>query len=70
VVAAGTESGLESLVKEITDSGGEAILFEPIEGYSTTTGDFTDKTIPSFLGWLDRHPVMKWVLEQQWRYWR
>jgi hypothetical protein len=51
VVAAGTESGLESLVKEITDSGGEAILFEPIEGYSTTTGDFTDKTIPSFF-WL------------------
>jgi NAD(P)-dependent dehydrogenase (short-subunit alcohol dehydrogenase family) len=35
-------------------------LFEPIEGYSTTTGDFTDKTIPSFLDWFDRHPVMKW----------
>jgi NAD(P)-dependent dehydrogenase (short-subunit alcohol dehydrogenase family) len=35
-------------------------LFEPIEGCSTTTGDFTDKTIPSFLDWLDRHPVMKW----------
>jgi short-subunit dehydrogenase len=47
VVAARTESGLESLVKGITDSGEEAILFEPIEGYSTTTGDLTDKTIPS-----------------------
>jgi NAD(P)-dependent dehydrogenase (short-subunit alcohol dehydrogenase family) len=35
-------------------------LFEPIEGYSTTTGDFTDKTIPSFLDWFDRHPLMKW----------
>lgn len=35
-------------------------LFEPIEGYSTTTGDFTDKTIPSFLDWFDLHPAMKW----------
>jgi NAD(P)-dependent dehydrogenase (short-subunit alcohol dehydrogenase family) len=35
-------------------------LFEPIEGYSTTTGDFTDKTIPSFLDWFDLHPTIKW----------
>ncbi len=35
-------------------------LFEPIEGYNTTTGDFTDKTIPSFLDWFDLHPAMKW----------
>jgi hypothetical protein len=35
-------------------------LFEPIEGYDTTTGDFTDKTIPSFLDWFDLHPVVKW----------
>ena len=34
-------------------------LFEPIEGYSTT-GDFTDKTIPSFLDWFDFHPAVKW----------
>ena len=36
-------------------------LFEPIEGYDTTTGDFTDKTIPSFLDWFDVHPVAKWT---------
>lgn len=35
-------------------------LFEPIEGYDTTTGDFTDKTIPSCLDWFDFHPVAKW----------
>ncbi|MCY7335757.1 MAG: SDR family oxidoreductase [Chamaesiphon sp.] len=35
-------------------------LFEPIEGYNTTTGDFTDKTIPSFLDWFDFHPAVKW----------
>ena len=35
-------------------------LFEPIEGYSTTTGDFTDKTIPSILDWFDLHPAFKW----------
>jgi NAD(P)-dependent dehydrogenase (short-subunit alcohol dehydrogenase family) len=35
-------------------------LFEPIEGYDTTTGDFSDRTVPSFLDWLDFHPVAKW----------
>ncbi len=35
-------------------------LFEPIEGYDTTTGDFTDKTIPSFLDWFYFHPAVKW----------
>jgi NAD(P)-dependent dehydrogenase (short-subunit alcohol dehydrogenase family) len=35
-------------------------LFEPIEGYHTTTGDFTSKTIPSFLDWFDFHPTVKW----------
>jgi NAD(P)-dependent dehydrogenase (short-subunit alcohol dehydrogenase family) len=34
-------------------------LFEPIEGYNTTTGDFDNKTIPSFLDWLDFHPAAK-----------
>jgi NAD(P)-dependent dehydrogenase (short-subunit alcohol dehydrogenase family) len=35
-------------------------LFEPIEGYDKTTGDFSDKTIPSFLDWFDFHPAVKW----------
>lgn len=35
-------------------------LFEPIAGYDQSTGDFGDKTIPSFLDWLDFHPSMKW----------
>lgn len=35
-------------------------LFESIEGYDRTTGDFTDKTIPSFLDWFDLHPLAKW----------
>jgi len=35
-------------------------LFEPIEGYDKTTGDFGDKTIPSFLDWFDFHPAAKW----------
>ena len=35
-------------------------LFEPIEGYNTTTGDFSDKTIPSFLEWFDFNPDAKW----------
>ena len=35
-------------------------LFEPIEGYDTTTGDFTDETMPSFLDWFDFHPAVKW----------
>ncbi len=35
-------------------------LFEPISGYDKTTGDFTDKTIPSFLDWFDVHPLAKW----------
>ena len=35
-------------------------LFEPIEGYNTTTGDFSDKIIPSFLEWFDFNPKAKW----------
>lgn len=35
-------------------------LFEPIEGFDKTTGDFSDKTIPSFFDWFDFHPVAKW----------
>jgi NAD(P)-dependent dehydrogenase (short-subunit alcohol dehydrogenase family) len=35
-------------------------LFEPIEGYNTTTGDFGDKSIPSLSEWFDFHPVAKW----------
>jgi NAD(P)-dependent dehydrogenase (short-subunit alcohol dehydrogenase family) len=34
-------------------------LYEPIEGYSTVTGDFNDKMIPSFLDWIDIHPAIK-----------
>jgi NAD(P)-dependent dehydrogenase (short-subunit alcohol dehydrogenase family) len=34
-------------------------LFEPIEGYDETTGDFSDKAIPSFLEWFDFHPTAK-----------
>ncbi|WP_310488817.1 SDR family oxidoreductase [Chamaesiphon sp. VAR_69_metabat_338] len=36
-------------------------LFEPIEGYDTVTGDFSDKVIPSFLDWFDVHPTAKWT---------
>ncbi len=36
-------------------------LFEPIEGYDTAIGDFSDKTIPSFLDWFDFHPAAKWA---------
>jgi NAD(P)-dependent dehydrogenase (short-subunit alcohol dehydrogenase family) len=36
-------------------------LFEPIEGYDTATGDFSSRTIPSFLDWLDFHPAAKWT---------
>ncbi len=35
-------------------------LFEPIEGYNKTNGDFDNKTIPSFLDWFDFHPRVKW----------
>lgn len=35
-------------------------LFEPIEGYDKSTGDFSDLTIPSVLDWLDFHPAAKW----------
>jgi NAD(P)-dependent dehydrogenase (short-subunit alcohol dehydrogenase family) len=34
-------------------------LFEPIEGYDESKGDFSDKTIPSFLDWFDFHPAAK-----------
>lgn len=35
-------------------------LFEPIEGYDKVTGDFSDKTIPSFFDWVDMYPIAKW----------
>jgi NAD(P)-dependent dehydrogenase (short-subunit alcohol dehydrogenase family) len=34
-------------------------LFEPIEGHDETTGEFSDKAIPSFLEWFDFHPAAK-----------
>jgi NAD(P)-dependent dehydrogenase (short-subunit alcohol dehydrogenase family) len=34
-------------------------LFEPIEGYDESKGDFSDKAIPSFLDWFDFHPGAK-----------
>ncbi len=46
-----------SVIKSESDPNN---LFEPIEGYDTTTGDFSDKTIPSFLEWLDFNPQAKW----------
>lgn len=46
-----------SVIKSESDPNN---LFEPIEGYDTTTGDFSDKTIPSFLEWFDFHPDAKW----------
>ena len=35
-------------------------LYEPIEGYDRSTGDYGDKTIPSLLDQLDFHPIAKW----------
>lgn len=38
-------------------------LYEPIEGsegYDREEGDYGDKSIPSFLDWLDWHPAAKW----------
>ncbi len=35
-------------------------LFEPIEGYDNSTGDFGHETIPSFSDWLDFYPAAKW----------
>ena len=46
-----------SVIKSESDPNN---LFEPIEGYDTTTGDFSDKTIPSFLEWFDFHADAKW----------
>ncbi len=34
-------------------------LYEPIEGYNKTTGDFSDKAIPSFSDWFAFHPMAK-----------
>ncbi len=46
-----------STAKSISDPNN---LFEPIAGYDRTTGDFSDKAIPSFLDWFDIHPIAKW----------
>lgn len=35
-------------------------LYEPIEGYSQSTGDYGNLTIPSFLEQLDFYPAVKW----------
>jgi NAD(P)-dependent dehydrogenase (short-subunit alcohol dehydrogenase family) len=35
-------------------------LFTPATGDDRARGDFDDKTIPSFLEWLDFHPLAKW----------
>jgi NAD(P)-dependent dehydrogenase (short-subunit alcohol dehydrogenase family) len=34
-------------------------LFEPIQGYDETTGEFSNKAIPSFFEWFDFHPAAK-----------
>jgi NAD(P)-dependent dehydrogenase (short-subunit alcohol dehydrogenase family) len=45
-----------STIKSASDPNN---LFEPIEGYDETTGEFSDKSIPSFLEWFDFHPTVK-----------
>ncbi len=35
-------------------------LYTPMAGQDRARGDFNDKTIPSFLDWVDFHPVVKW----------
>lgn len=35
-------------------------LYTPIAGEERVRGDYSDKTIPSFLEWLDFHPIAKW----------
>lgn len=35
-------------------------LYAPIAGQDRSRGDFGDKTIPSFLDWVDFHPTVKW----------
>jgi hypothetical protein len=34
-------------------------LYEPIERYEKSLGDYSDKTTPSFLNQLDSHPAAK-----------
>lgn len=35
-------------------------LFEPVRGYDTAKGDYSDKTFPSLSDWLEMNPVVKW----------
>jgi NAD(P)-dependent dehydrogenase (short-subunit alcohol dehydrogenase family) len=43
----------------VKSAGDPNNLFEPIEGYDESKGDFSDKAIPSFLDWFDFHPAAK-----------
>ncbi len=52
----GVEGQRTNIVKSANDPSN---LFEPIEGYDETMGDFSDKAIPSFLDWFDFHPTAK-----------
>ena len=35
-------------------------LYEPIEGYDTSEGDFGNLAIPSVSDWIEKNPVLKW----------
>jgi NAD(P)-dependent dehydrogenase (short-subunit alcohol dehydrogenase family) len=52
----GVEGQRTNTIKSANDPNN---LFEPIQGYDRTTGDFSDKAIPSFLDWFDFHPTAK-----------
>ncbi|MBW4467750.1 MAG: SDR family oxidoreductase [Pegethrix bostrychoides GSE-TBD4-15B] len=41
-------------------ASGDNNLYQPVEGYDRAKGDFSHFAIPSFLDWLDWHPIIKW----------
>jgi NAD(P)-dependent dehydrogenase (short-subunit alcohol dehydrogenase family) len=53
----GVDSQYTTIPKIESDSNN---LYQPITGYDKSTGDYGDKTIPSFLDQLDFHPAAKW----------
>lgn len=53
----GIEGQRTDIPKAATDANN---LYEPTTGYKQARGDYSDKTIPSFLDWLDWHPLAKW----------
>jgi hypothetical protein len=56
-----TQIGIEGQKTQVRKSADAPNnLYQPIEGYDRAKGDFGDKSIPSFLDWLDWHPLLKW----------